>query len=73
MRQPALFAGVHPSIRQVVARDRAAKPLTAQDLKVAEQVYHRSLMGRCDHTPACGNWRTCVRRLAQDMRRKGFL
>lgn len=71
--QPALFKGIHPTIRQVTQRDRQAQPLTPADLKLAEQVYRRSLRARCSHTPPCAEWTGCIRKLAREMKQKGYL
>ena len=69
MRQPALFSGMFPSLRQVKAR----VPLTPQQLEAAETVYVRAHASRCPHTPPCGLRSTCIRQLAQEMKEKGFV
>lgn len=62
MNQPALFKGLHPSIRQV----KASQPLTAQQLKEAEQIRHA--WGRCIHETDCGTYKACVRLIAEHRR-----
>ncbi len=69
MRQPAMFQGMFPSLRQVKAR----VPLTPQQLDAAEQVYVRAHASRCPHAPSCGLRSTCIRQLAQEMKEKGFV
>ena len=69
MTQPALFAGVHPTMAQV----KDSKPYTGKDLAEAELVYVRSYASRCPHDPKHGNRTGCIQELAREMRRKGYL
>jgi hypothetical protein len=67
--QPALFAGVHPTMQQV--KDKL--PLTPKALQAAEEVYVRAYASRCPHEPGCGSRKSCISQLAREMRAKGYV
>ena len=68
MNQPALFKGLHPTIRQV----KAQAPLTKEQLELAELVYVRAWASRCLHVPPCGSRTVSLRQLALAQRKKGY-
>jgi hypothetical protein len=67
--QPALFAGVSPTMQQV--KDKM--PLSPKALQAAEEVYIRAYASRCCHEPGCGSRKSCIALLAREMKSKGYV
>lgn len=75
MNQPALFKGLHPTIRQVRQQDaqrKAQGPLTPKQLELAAQTHWRAWRGHCEHEPTCGSRDACIEKIARHQRRMGW-